>query len=518
MNSVREENIDNLNKGKKRVINARNTDIRKNYEFISMLGNGAFGKVRLYRDRHDKNFLLAIKTLKKEGIPAYQFNLLKSEVAILSNLDHPNIVKYLGTFEDDYFIHILMEYLKGHDLNKIIALKKYTGFDEKDMCKITQQLLKALSFIHGKNIVHRDIKPENILFSNRRDYTTLKLIDFGLATHSTKDHKSVGTPYFMSPEMITGDSVTKSDIWSVGVVVYLMLTGKYPFNAPEDENLFEVIRKSEYNKDCFEDLECSEEVKDFISKCLVKNVEQRMSTDECLSHPWILKYGSKNDDNILEKETYFTLVQFANKSVLQKEIYFFLARVSNESDLVTFKNLFNQLDISNVGEISKDEIGQGFSRIGVKISPEDLDHMWNGLDFHKDGRINYTEFLAAMLSSYDIEKEEKLMTVFNLFKENNKNKDYITFDSLRKAVKALNIKMDEEEMLKCFLEYGKEIKFEEFKKMILDSELKDKTEKEESIQNINGYLKFGSSKSNHKNRSQNGGSTKKSDFYYSSKH
>ena len=115
---------------KRRVTQSKNKDIRKSYEFISMLGTGTFGKVRLYRDKNYKDLLFAIKTLKKEGIPQYQFNLLKSEVNILSNLDHPNIVKYFGTFEDDFFIHIVMEYLKGHDLDKIISLKNYTGFDE----------------------------------------------------------------------------------------------------------------------------------------------------------------------------------------------------------------------------------------------------------------------------------------------------------------------------------------------------------------------------------------------------
>ena len=224
----------NPEKIKKRVIQPTNTDIRKNYEFISTLGHGAFGKVRLYRDRNYKDLLFAIKTLRKEGIPKFQFDLLKSEVSILSDLDHPNIVKYFGTFEDEYYIHILMEYLKGHDLNKIIALKKYTGFEEKDMAKIIQQLLKALSFIHSKNIVHRDIKPENILFSNKKDYTTLKLIDFGLAT-TKRSKEEVGTPVFMAPEMTKGDSCPKSDIWSVGIIVYLMITGLYAFDHVKND-------------------------------------------------------------------------------------------------------------------------------------------------------------------------------------------------------------------------------------------------------------------------------------------
>ena len=179
-NETKEKEVENK---KKQVSQFSNYNIKKNFEFISMLGNGAFGKVRLYRDKNYKELLFAIKTMKKKGIDKNSFQLLKSEVKILSELDHPNIVKYFGTFEDEYYIHILMEYLRGYDLYKIISLKDYTGIDEKDMSNIIYYLLKALLFIHSKNIVHRDLKPENILFSNKDDYSTLKLIDFGLATN-----------------------------------------------------------------------------------------------------------------------------------------------------------------------------------------------------------------------------------------------------------------------------------------------------------------------------------------------
>ena len=475
--SVNQENI------KKRVIQPTNTDIRKNYEFISMLGHGQFGKVRLYRDRNYKDLLFAIKTLKKEGVPQYQFDLLKSEVSILSDLDHPNIVKYFGTFEDDFYIHILMEYLKGHDLNKIIALKKYTGFDEKDMAKIIEQLLKALSFIHSKKIVHRDIKPENILFSNKKDYSTLKLIDFGLAT-TKRNKEEVGSPLFMSPESTKGEYCPKSDIWSVGIIVYLMITGKYAFivennNDDNFQDLFRKIRIEDYDIGPLVDSECSDEAKGFIKGCLSKNIYNRFDTQQCLDHPWIQKYSIKNDSNTLKLDVKNILLDFEKKTTLQKEIYYFIAKVSKESDLVDLKKFFQILDKKNNGILSKEDIENGFKEMGIQVSNKELDLIWNALDFHKDGKINYSEFLGAMISSNHYENEEKLLSVFNLFKESQKNKNYITFESMSKAAKALNLNIDETELKKCFKKFDEELKFEDFRKIILgDEEKEEKLDKE----------------------------------------
>lgn len=474
---------------KQRVIQPTNSDIRKNYEFISMLGHGAFGKVRLYRDRNYKDLLFAIKTLKKEGISDYQFHLLKSEVNILSDLDHPNIVKYFGTFEDDYYIHILMEYLKGHDLTKIISLKKYTGFEEKDMSKIIHQLLKALSFIHSKGIIHRDIKPDNILFSNKRDYSTLKLIDFGLATNKS-DKKFVGTPHYMSPEMIKGESCPKSDIWSVGVIAYYMLTEKLAFEEKKPVNehnndhksgniLFERIKKVDYDFNLLIEKKCSVEAIDFVQNCLKKSIKERYDSQQCLNHSWIQKYASKNDSNIIISKARDTLLDFVKKTALQKEIYYFIAKISQENDLVKLKNFFNQLDRRSTGILSIDDIEKGFKEIGINITDSELKLIWEGLDFHKDGQVNYSEFLAAMISSYHFEKEEKLWSVFNLFKESNKSKNYITYESMRNAVKALKLNIDENELKNCFKQFNEEIKFEDFKKIIVGDEKDEKISKDE---------------------------------------
>ena len=458
---------------KRRVTQSKNKDIRKSYEFISMLGTGTFGKVRLYRDKNYKDLLFAIKTLKKEGIPQYQFNLLKSEVNILSNLDHPNIVKYFGTCEDEFFIHIVMEYLKGHDLDKIISLKNYTGFDEKNMCLIIQQLLKALAFIHSKNIIHRDIKPENVLFSNKRNYSSLKLIDFGLATFAQQDNKSVGTPFYMAPETIDGHSTFESDIWSVGVIVYQMITSKLPFETGDKDNqaLYHKIKNDDYNRDILDEIECSDEVKDFIYQSLQKEVKMRLTIHDALNHPWIQKFCIKNiDTTFLNHESIRLFLDFSRKSQLQKEIYYFIAKASNETDIDKFKSFFNQLDWHNMGSLSIEDIKEGFEKNNIKIENRVLQQIFNGLNFHMAGKINYSEFLSAMVSAKNFPKEEKLISVFNLLIENEQNKNYITFESLMNAIKALSLNINEEEIKLCFKEFDDEINFEYFKKLILNED------------------------------------------------
>ena len=470
-----------FNRGnKRRVTDSKNKDIRKNYEFISMLGNGSFGKVRLYRDKNYKELLFAIKTLKKEGISNYHFNLLKREVDILSNMDHPYIVKYFGIFEDDFFIHIVMEYLKGQDLSKIISLKNYNDFNENQMGQIIHQLLKALSFIHSKNIIHRDIKPENILFSDKRNIFSLKLIDFGLAAFSEQDKKIVGTPSYMSPEMVDGNGTYVSDIWSVGVVVYQMLTGKLPFEKNDDEEntnelLYQRIKKEEYNKERLQKIDCSEDVIDFIDKALKKDVKSRMTVEEALNHPWIKKFNINSlDPSLINEDSIQLFLNFSNKPALQKEIYYFLAKISNENDIAIYKNIFNFFDVNNKGSLSKNDLKEGLAKNKINIDEETLGIIFDGLDFHNNGKIYYSEFLAAMVSSKDFNKEEKIISVFNLLKENEQNNNYITYDSLENAAKALNLNINKERLQHCFKKLNGHISLEKFQKIILDDNSEEK--------------------------------------------
>ena len=194
-----------------------------------------------------------------------------------------------------------------------------------------------------------------------------------------------------------------------------------------------------------------------------------LDKNECIQHPWIKKYYIKKDSHLVNQETLLTLKQFAKKSALQKEICFFLAKIGNEKELIQLNQLFNQLDTDHTGTLDQEEIERAFKQIGIQIDEKDLQLIWEGLDFHKDGEVNYTEFLAAMVSSYSFMKEENLWNVFNYMKENNKSSDYVSVDSVLNAARSLNLNVDEDEVKKGFQGYkADKISFDDFKKIMSD--------------------------------------------------
>ena len=349
---------------------SKQADYKKKYEYISMLGNGGFGKVRLYRDKLSKELKFAIKTLKKDFLNPHSLKSLEEEVSILRTLDHPNIVKYFETYEDDFYIHIVMEYIPGDNLFKVITNRKYNQFSEKDASDILCFLFKAILFLHKNKIVHRDIKPENILFSMPGKYESLKVIDFGLSVTTTKgkDKYRVGSPYYMAPEMLEGSYTFETDIWSIGVILYVMMTGVQPFLGRNQDEVFAHITRGVYDVKLLDKQKCSEEVKDLIKKLLVLDPKYRLSLENALEHPWLTQHRdcdkdlkSTFDDGILD-----SIRSFANNNPLQKEILFYLAKISNESEIIKLKQAFLQIDTDNTGTIEFEEVVEVFNKLGIK--------------------------------------------------------------------------------------------------------------------------------------------------------
>ena len=446
-------------------------DFRKKYEYQSLVGSGAFGKVRLYVDRDSKLFKYAIKTIKKNIFKRHSIESIKREVDILRSLDHPNIVKYFETYEDECYLHIVMEYIAGDNLFRVLTDQKGFKFTERAISKIMTCLLKAVLFLHHNGIIHRDIKPENIVFVEPDNFNALKLIDFGLSIqqNAKKDNRRVGTPYYMAPEMVRGNFNYASDVWSIGVILFIMVTGKQPFRGKSKEEVFEKIKRGSYDKNTLNRAKCSKEVKDLIKKMLVTEHSKRITVESALDHIWFKQFeNNKNINLVVDQEIIESLKQFQYQNIFQKEIRFYLAKLCSDKEIIKLKQAFLAIDKDNSGEIEYEEIPKIFSELNIEASDIELKNIFSSMDFHCDGKVNYSEFLAATISTINFNKEEKLWSAFKYF--DTTDSGYITLDSVMDALKNSGVIIDEEGLTKTFNQLqkkGKKINFNEFKAIAL---------------------------------------------------
>ena len=446
-------------------------DFRKKYEYQSLIGSGAFGKVRLYLDRDSRTFKYAIKTIKKNIFKRHSIESIKREVDILRSLDHPNIVKYFETYEDECYLHIVMEYIAGDNLFRVLTDQKGFKFTERAISKIMTCLLKAVLFLHHNGIIHRDIKPENIVFVEPDNFNALKLIDFGLSIqqNAKKDNRRVGTPYYMAPEMVRGNFNYASDMWSIGVILFIMVTGKQPFRGKSKEEVFEKIKRGAYDKNTLCRAKCSKEVKDLIKKMLVTEHSKRITVECALDHIWFKQFEkNKNINLVVDQEIIESLKQFQYQNIFQKEIRFYLAKLCSDKEIIKLKQAFLAIDKDNSGEIEYEEIPKIFRELNIEASDTELKNIFSSMDFHCDGKVNYSEFLAATISTINFNKEEKLWSAFKYF--DTTDSGYITLDSVMDALKNSGVIIDEEGLTKTFNELqkkGKKINFREFKAIAL---------------------------------------------------
>jgi len=354
---------------------SKQKDFRKKYEYISLIGSGSFGKVRLFVERECKSFKYAIKTIKKDFFNQYHIKSLKNEIEILRSLDHPNIVKYFETYEDEKYLHIVMEYIPGDNLFKVLTEKLSHKLTERQISQIMTCLLKAVLFLHHNGIIHRDLKPENIVFSDTRNYKSLKLIDFGLSIqqNAKKEKRRVGTPYYMAPEMIYGNFVKASDIWSIGVIMYIMVTGKQPFWGKNKDEVLNKVKNGRYDIKSLYYSKCSNSVKDLIKKMLVTEPEKRMTIEACLEHSWFKQFENDKYINLaFSEEIVDSLRQFQNQNLLQKEIRFYLAKLFSDKEVSKLKKAFTAVDKDNSGEIEYEEIPKIFKELGIEATDVSL--------------------------------------------------------------------------------------------------------------------------------------------------
>jgi len=273
--------------------------VSEHYDIEQDLGKGAFSVVK--RATHKKTGeKVAIKIIdKKTATTAQDTKRLETEVTILKKVSHPNIICLKDLYEDSNELCLVMELVTGGELfDKIVEKGQYT---ENEASIIVKKMLSAVEYLHNQGIAHRDLKPENLLLKSTSD-TEVMISDFGLSKIVSQQSimdTACGTPYYVAPEVLLSTGYDKEvDLWSVGVITYLLLCGFPPFYGESLPEVFEQIMKADYD---FPDpywTDISSEAKDLIKKLLVVDAKKRLSATEALKHPWVVKGGSSKSLNV----------------------------------------------------------------------------------------------------------------------------------------------------------------------------------------------------------------------------
>eukprot|EP00128_Syssomonas_multiformis_P010655 Colp12_sorted_trinity150504_noHs@29329 len=265
---------------------SRKDAIDESYELLDVLGSGAFGVVRacIHRETGIKR---AVKIINKQA--KIDVSKLRVEVTVLLSVNHPHIVNLEAVYETKTHIYVVMEYAGGGELfDRIVEKGPYT---ERDAADAIQQLLAALVYLHTSKIVHRDIKPENILYSDMTPEAVVKLADFGMAevlSDKALLHEMCGTPGYVAPEVLMGLAYdTAVDMWSLGVVAYVILSGCEPFRDKDEFKTYRRITHCEFHfpEEVWGSI--SDEARNFICRLLVKDPSERLTAGQALRHPWI---------------------------------------------------------------------------------------------------------------------------------------------------------------------------------------------------------------------------------------
>lgn len=272
------------------LVTGRYSDINVDYSVTNLVfGSGHYGTVRQCIQRATGQ-TYAVKSIEKFKVS--RIDHLRREIQLLSMVNHENIINMIDCYEDENYVHIVTETYTGGELfDKIIDNTTSNGcLSESEAARIIKQLLKAVSYLHENDVCHRDIKPENILFESKDENSPVRLIDFGLSRSHAQGEEMmsnpVGTCYYMSPELLKGSYDKSTDMWSCGVIAYILLCGYPPFNGNSDADIVAAIRRGHLT---FVDgwAGKSSEALDFI-KCLLKrDSRRRCSAKQALRHPWL---------------------------------------------------------------------------------------------------------------------------------------------------------------------------------------------------------------------------------------
>uniref|UniRef100_A0A061S5H3 Calcium-dependent protein kinase n=1 Tax=Tetraselmis sp. GSL018 TaxID=582737 RepID=A0A061S5H3_9CHLO len=394
--------------------------IEKEWEIFhdNVLGRGAFGIVKRCRRVGDGSDgeICAVKIIRKSKLEEKQdVEDLRVEVDCMRRLGlgSLNCIALYDTFEDEENVYMVMELAEGGELYKRIKKGQYS---EAAAAQIARSILQMVAQCHAKHIVYRDIKPTNFLFTSKSESAVLKGTDFGLAAYhppgSPKLTDITGTPFYIAPEVVRQSYSFEADVWSVGALVYQLLSGYVPFQASTElkgpEAVVDLFRRVlnapiDFESDPWPNI--SDMAKDFVSRLLTRDVSKRISVMDALNHPW-LKEGAApasalTDDVVQRLQRYSTYGRFRQQAMVAA-----LAKVKDgdgglnlpwSGNMDKLTAMFEDMDSDKNGSLSCAEIRDGLRAAGYSLSDAEVQQLFQAVDVDRTGNISLNEFLAAML-------------------------------------------------------------------------------------------------------------------------
>ena len=462
------------------LVSKLKSDPDEDYKRLNFLGEGSFASVYRVQNRYT-DVICAMKIIKKNfSCSAEDEKDIFNEINILRMMDHPGVLKFFEFYSNKQNYSIVTELCPGGELFQQIIDRG--PFDEKYSAFIMYQLFSAINYCHKMHIVHRDLKPENILIvdKDRNGYPIIKVCDFGTSKIFQKgraERKLVGSSYYIAPEVLSKHYNEKCDLWSCGVIMYILLSARPPFGGQDDEEIMERVSTGEYDLESPPFNKLSSNALDLIKKLLTMDYNERISAEQALNHPWFKANKSqelfnKINDNGTIRDLIQNLKNYRRTSIIQETALAYLVHHFPQiKDVVNSCKLFNQIDKSGDGKITKAELLKGLSeRYKSNTLEKDVDIIYKNLDMDNNGYIGYEEFVRGAVSKEYFVRDNALQFAFRYFDKDDSGE--ITFDEIEELfIKSIP---DKQKVHETLLEIIKEvdtdndnrINYDEFRKVM----------------------------------------------------
>jgi len=407
------------------------------YELGKELGRGSYGTVVEARRKAD-GLLCALKAISKlKFVGEVEHKLMMDEVAFMGAVKgHPNVVSLFESFENRADFFLILEACTGGELMDVIVSSE--NFSEATAARYLRDMVLAVQHCHSRCIVHRDLKPENFLLASREPGSGLKLADFGLST-SVKSIEEVltdpcGTAFYIAPEVFSRAYTASADVWSLGVIMFLLVSGYVPFGSEartEKEIYDAIVKEPLVFGPVFQGV--SPSARELISGMLEKQPTKRYTLEQVLAHPWMASGAAP--DVPLSKSAVDALSSFNARNKFKKAAIKLVAATFTAADMADLRAQFLAIDSDGSGFITYAEMAAALAKLGVH-DPMAVRDILTAIDANGDGKLSYTEWLHAMTETRILYHQNSVWAAFNAFDLNGDGA--VSVDELQQVLKGVS--------------------------------------------------------------------------------